>query len=159
MGKWLLSFLILITVCCNPQKKIKDNNLDILIEEAASKYDLETQTYTVYRNKGDTTIQFELTEVEKQEIIDYYYNLELDELHDKLTIEDNCSIMPKLYSTLTVKCKTAEQQIIVDTDCKNYKGLFSTKGKRITSVISFVEKLIQSKPGVKSAPESDYIFE
>ncbi|MEP6465717.1 MAG: hypothetical protein ABJB05_05410 [Parafilimonas sp.] len=159
MNKLLLCVFALIDLCCNSQKEVKDKNLNILIEEATSKYDLTKQAYTVHRYEGDSTIKFELTKLEKEKIVSYYYNLKLDELHDKLTIEDNCMTMPKFYSTLTVKSKTQNQKIIIDIDCKDYKGIFNTKGKRVSLFIYFVENIINSNPKIKSVPESNYIFE
>src|SRR5215218_4455177 len=98
-----LVFLVLLLsiIACSTNDKMKDGNIEIVIQIAQSyKYDLHQETYTTFNMQGDTTIYFHLTKEEKRQVVQKYYSLGLDELKGKQEIEDNCLVMPKLYTTL-----------------------------------------------------------
>ncbi|HZH94309.1 MAG TPA: hypothetical protein VEY06_00430, partial [Flavisolibacter sp.] len=78
---------------------MKNDNIEIVIQIAQSyRYDLHRGTYTTFNMQRDTIINFHLTEEEKRQIVHKYYSLGLDDLNGKQEIEDNCLIMPKLYT-------------------------------------------------------------
>lgn len=150
---------IFTLICCSSKNQLKDENLAIVIQIAQSyNYDLQQETYTVFNMKSDTTIHFHLTIEEKKQIIERYYSLHLEELQGKQEIEDNCLIMPKLYTTLKVKSKVQKQEIVIDENCADYKGLFNTQGKRIAAFLQYVSNLLETKAEIKNAPRSDIMY-
>jgi hypothetical protein len=150
---------IFIIASCSSKDQTKDEKMAIEIQIAQSyKYNLQQETYTIFNMQGDTTIHFHLTSQEKEQIIDKYYSLHLEELQGKHEIEDNCLVMPKLYTTLKVKSKEQEQETIIDESCDDYKGLFNSKGKRVATFLQFVTSLLKTKPEIKNAPTSDIMY-
>src|SRR5438045_1716735 len=97
--------LIFVFASCSSKKRIKEQNIEIIIEDAQSyAYNLSKQTYSVHSiTLRDTTIHFNLTTQQREQIADKYYYLGIDEFKGKQEIEDNCHIMPKLYTTLKIR--------------------------------------------------------
>jgi hypothetical protein len=157
----LLMFGFLLTqTACLRNAAIVDPNIDISIAGAQSyKYDLTKQTYTVFRIfKADTIIHFELSVKEREQIIQQYYDLELNDIKGTHSIEDDCMIMPKLYTTLQVKSQHGLQEIMIDEECSDFKPGVTGEGKRIQVFLKFVKKIINSKPAISSAPQSDILY-
>src|SRR6187401_303818 len=94
--------LIFVFASCSSKKRIKEQHIEIIIADAQSyTYNLAQQTYIVHSiSMPDTTIHFNLTALEREQIIDKYYDLGIDEFKGKQEIEDNCLIYPKFYTTL-----------------------------------------------------------
>ena len=160
MFRLLVFIFISRLASCLTKPKIIDPNIKISIEDAQSyKYNLANQTYTVNRIfHPDTTIHFELTAKEREEIINKYYDLELNVLEGKQRIEDECMIMPKLYTTLEVKSQRGLQEIMIDEGCNDFKSSFTNQGKKIQMFLKFVEKILKDKPEIINAPKSDIIY-
>ena len=159
----MLKLLFFVSIClissCSSNNIIKDDNIEIVIQRAQSyQYDLQLKTYTVFNMKGDTTIQFHLSREEKRQIVDRYYRLGLGDLQGQQEIEDNCHIMPKLYTTLKVKSKEHPLEIIIDEDCRNYNGLFNKRGQNVAEFLQYVINLLKTKPEIKNAPFSDIMY-
>lgn len=154
-----LSFLLTQTSCLT-KSKIVDPNIEISIEDAQSyKYDLTEQTYTVFRIfKTDTIIHFKLSAKERAQIIQKYYDLELNLIEGAQQVEDACMIMPKLYTTLQVKSQQGLQQIIIDEGCSDFKPSFANRGKSIQTFLKFVKKILKDKPEIYNAPNSDIMY-
>ena len=146
-------------ISCSQNDKMKDDNIEIVIKIAQSyKYDLTRGAYTIFNIQGDSTIHFHLSEKEKQQIVQKYYSLGLDKFKGKQAIEDNCLVMPKLFTTLHVKSNKEEQEIIIDEDCDDYKGIFDSKGKNIAAFLKFIDHTLHGKQEIKNAPLSDIIY-
>lgn len=105
---------IILLSCSQP--KIKDKNIEIIINSSQSyKFDLKKEIFTVlYLSKPSTELKFHLTKEEKSKIIDKYYSLDIDEIRGKTTIEDECMYMPKSYTILKVNSKNISQEIEID---------------------------------------------
>lgn len=159
MNKFFAFNWFVLLFSCSSKQGARAEKLEIVIEDAQSyKYDLSKQTYTVFGRYSDTTVNFRLTNLEKKEIADKYYALRLDEIQGKQMIEDNCEMMPKLFSVLKINSKYQSQEITIDDGCGNYKGLFDTKGKRVVAFLQFVADIIRSKPEIMNAPKSDRVY-
>ncbi len=145
---------------CASSDQVKDEELAIIIEGAQSyKYDLQLETYSVFNMmKSDTTIHFQLTNDEKKQITEKYYSLQLNNLKGKQKIEDSCFQSPKLYTTLRVKSREQEQEIIIDEGCEDYSKIFESKGKRVGAFLEFVRSLLKTKPEIQAAPSSDILY-
>ena len=138
---------------------MKDDNIEIVITFAQSyKYDLTRGTFTIFNFQGDTTIHFRLSEQEKRQIVQKYYSLGLDDFNGKQNIEDNCLVLPKLFTTLYIKSKKKEQEIIIDEDCEDYKGFVTSKGKNVAAFLKFIDRILKAKPELKDAPTSDIMY-
>ena len=107
MLRRVVVFFFFAVTSCSTKPETIDQNIEITIEDAQSyKYDLSKHTYSISRIfKPDTTIHFKLSTAETEQIISKYYELELDLFRSRERIEDNCMIMPKLYTTVKVKSK------------------------------------------------------
>lgn len=150
--------LFLLNACLS-QNKIKESNIEFIIQESQSyKYDLQRQIFTVYNMNGDTTIHFHMSEKEKQQIINLYYNLGLENINNNIKIEDNCLNMPKFYTTLKVKSKFQQHDIIIDEDCSDYKSLFKNDANQIKEFIQYIKRLLKKKTEIKNAPSSDIMY-
>jgi len=160
-----LFFLYLLALNSCSQTKIKEKNIDIIIEGSQSyKYDLTHEVFTVfYMSKAPTEIMFHLSNEEKSKIIDKYYALNLEQLKKidsrtgNIYIEDNCMTMPKDYTILRVKTKTISQVIQIDIGCDEYNSN-SNVARRIKEFIKYTLNIIQAKPEIKNAPTSDVIY-
>ena len=163
----LFLLLIVISIFMGFTKDtIKDRNIDMVIEYAQSyKYDLTSEVCTVfYIDKSPTEIKFHLSGKEKNKIIDEYYNLEINKISglDKIIgntyIEDECMIMPKLYTILHVKIKNKLQNIQIDEDCDDFFLSNFGKANKIKKFLRFVDNILKSKPEIKNAPRSNILY-
>jgi hypothetical protein len=168
---WRLITLITLLIACKPsnspdqvrEKVPVDKNLQVVIKNALSnKIDLIKGIYTVFFiSKPPFEVKFELTPIEKEQIINKYYSLALYELKEvdahwgTIYIEDECMIMPKIYTYLTVERDSVTQQIQVDESCDDYSWGKSDRAQRVKTFLQFVDGIIKAKPEVKNAPESD----
>ena len=149
---------------------IKDKNLEIQIEDAQSyKYDLSKGIFTIFfMGKTPLKINFQLTNDEKNKIIDKYYELGINQIAGKneiagnIYIEDNCLDMPKLTTILKVKSKGRLQMIEIDTSCDDFYQPFYLSNynvpKRLKDFLQFIFTILQSKPSIKNSPQSDIMY-
>ena len=154
----------------NSDRKIEkvpvNKDLQLVIEYALSnKVDLTQGIYTVFfMDKKPLEVKFKLSTAEKAQIIDKYYSLSIDKLNevDETTgtvyIEDECMIMPKFYTYLTVKRNGVTQRIQIDEGCDEHRADKSDSAERVKQFLRYVDKIIQAKPEVKNAPHSDIIY-
>ena len=146
-------------ISCSSNKKNKDNDIEFIIQESQSyKYDLKQHTYTVFKVHGDTTIHFNLSENEKEQILGKYYKLGLDNIHNDIKIEDDCNIMPKLYTTLLVRLNEKTHSIFIDDTCSDYKFALDNYAQKIKIFLQFIYTILKEKPEIKNAPTSDIIY-
>lgn len=153
--------LAIFTSACSNKSNIKDPNLEIVIEDGDSyKYNLSELTYSVHKMSGsDTTIHFRLSNSEKTQIINKYYDLELNSITGKILIKDECMDMPKIYTTLKVKSKLSFQEIQVDEYCSDFKIYDIRKGNKVKAFLRFTETILKNKKEIKAAPKSDIFYE
>jgi hypothetical protein len=121
--------------------------------------------YTVFFTyKPPVEVKFELTSAEKAQIISKYYSLALYELKEvdahwgTIYIEDECMIMPKIYTYLTIERDSITQQIQIDEACDDYSHGKSDTAQRVKIFLDFVNGIIKAKPEVKNAPKSDIFY-
>jgi hypothetical protein len=162
-----LTFIIFLfcLVACSVETK-KDRNVEIIINYAQSyKYDLKTGIYTIfYIDKSETSIPFNISIEEKKQIADKYYDLGIDKISgiNKETgttyIEDECMIMPKLYTLLQCKVEDKLQKIQIDDACNNFYLSNTATAKRIKQFLKFIDDIIKTKPELKNAPESNFLY-
>ncbi len=149
--------LFWLTSCSS--NKIKDNDIEFIIQESQSyKYDLQQQTYTVLKMRGDTTIHFNLSKNEKEQIVNEYYIFGLKNIDQDITIEDNCNNMPKLYTTLQINLKNHSYSILIDDDCTDYKFALKNNAQKIKMFLQFIYTILKEKPEIKNAPISDIMY-
>lgn len=109
-------------------------------------------------------VRFELTSAEKDQIIGQYYSLALYEMKKvdahwgTIYIEDECMLMPKIYTYLTVERDSITQQIQIDETCDDHGHGKSDRAQRVKSFLEFVDGIIKAKREVKNAPASDIFY-
>lgn len=93
--------------------------------------------YTVlFINKPPLNVEFDLNLIEKAKIIDKFYALKLDEqMPDKvnsatMSFDDNCFIMPKIYTYLNVKGDSLAMQFKIDESCSDFIQPNADKAKK-----------------------------
>ncbi|GAB2656765.1 hypothetical protein GCM10027036_07770 [Flavihumibacter cheonanensis] len=168
--------LLLIVVffqngCKSDSKNVKDleafmgdKNIQVIIQHAQSyKVDVMNGIYSVFFiSKPTLEVKFELSIEEKRQIVEKFYSLDLPNLlpekEEVLHIEDECFIMPKIYTYLSVKGDSLTRQIEIDTSCDDFSQFNADKANRIKSFLDYVSKIIYEKPQVKNAPESDIFY-
>lgn len=154
-----LTALVLILDFYNKSQKI-DNNLGFQIEDAISyRFDLINEVYTVDYKTSPKNFKFKLSDKERKEIIGEYYSLNLEDLTQNTFIEDQCNRIPKLFTTLFVKSKSATKIIIIDVGCKEYSFLNRRKAERIKKFINLIEQTILKKPELKLAPKTSAVYQ
>jgi hypothetical protein len=166
MERKLYVLVILLILGSCHSEKIRNKSFDITIDDAQSyKYDLVNGVYTVhFMDRPDTTIRFHLSADEASKIVDMYYNLEIDNINGvdrdwgTIYIEDNCRIMPKPYTILHVKAKTTQQDIQIDEGCDDFTFGNKRRGKSVKHFLDFIRMILQSKPEIKGAPQSNVIY-
>lgn len=151
--------LLFVFTSCSFNKET-DNNIEIIINEGASyRYDLKNEIYTVFNSMKPTQeIKFELTSKEKQEIINAYYRLDINDLPNEVMIKDNCSIMPKIYTTIFIRRKNQKQKIQIDDNCGDFEFSNSKKAKEIKEFIRIIKLVLYSKSVIRNAPKSDIFY-
>ena len=155
---FLFISLFLLSACLS-QNKIKESNIEFIIQESQSyKYDLQQQIFTVYNMNGDTTIHFHISEKEKQQIINQYYNLGLENINNNIKIEDYCLSMPKFYTTLKVKSRFQQYDIIIDEECSDYKNSYKNDANHIKEFLQYIKRLLKKKIEIENAPSSDIMY-
>lgn len=160
--KGLFFICVVILLSCSSQRA-KDTNIEIIINDDQSyKYDLKNGIYTIfYMSKPPSEIKFTSSKEEKNKIIDSYYTLKIDEITDidKITgniyIEDNCTTMPKSFTRLHIKTNYLLQEIQIDEDCNDFYLSNYIRANRIKRFLRIIRNILQSKPQIKNAPESD----
>lgn len=167
----LLIVVIFQNGCISDRKSVKDRevdmgdeNIQVIIQHAQSyKVDVMNGIYSVFFiSKPTLELKFELSIEEKRQIVEKFYSLDLPNLlPDKaevLHIEDECFIMPKIYTYLSVNGDSLTRQFEIDTSCDDFDQLNADKARRIKSFLEYVSKIIYAKPEVKNAPESDIFY-
>ena len=148
---WLIS--------CSSNNKIKNNDIEFIIQESQSyKYDLSQHTYTVFNMHGATTIHFNLSKNEKEQIVNEYYKLGLDNIHNDIKIEDDCTIMPKLYTTLIIRLHDKTHSLLIDDACSDFNFTLNNYAQKIKTFLQFIYKILKEKPEIKNAPTSDIMY-
>jgi hypothetical protein len=157
----LLLFCILATVLsCSTKPKAGNRNIEIVLQDAQSyRYDLSKGVLTVYYlSKPPTEILFHLSPKEKEEIIETYYNLELDRLQDLTRLEDECLDMPELATTIQVQWASRTQKIVIEEDCNSFSGKDARKAGRVKRFLKAVRRILSTKPEIKTPPPSDIFY-
>ncbi len=154
--KYLFLPIVILFLSCAHHTK-NNINIELKMEIGNSyKYDILKELYVIYYiNKPPTEIKFKLSDMEKKSINKKYYELNLDKLPEKLTIENNCNIMPKVFNVLNIKRDQLMQQIRIDRSCNDYSLFKKGKAKRINDFIDFIKNILNSKPEIKNAPKSN----
>jgi len=153
---WVL-LIAIVGYYCSPKKPI-DNNISIIINNAQSyKWDLKKQTYTIFFvSKPPLEVKFSLSQSEKKTIISKYYELNLNNLGEKVEFNDECLSMPKLFTTLSIYAQSWSQQITIDESCNDFQD--SKNAKNVKAFLEFVKGIIASKPEIKKLPRSDIMY-
>jgi hypothetical protein len=135
----------------------KENELDITVQSAqSSKIDIGASTYTVYFiSKEPSVINFQLSEEEKDEIVQAKKELLSNWEPVQTIIEDSCWYDPKLYTRLTINSKKGLSVIDIDGGCDNFYPGNSHYAIRVKKFIAKIYKTIKSKKEIEDAPESD----
>lgn len=164
MRRTISVFLFVAFLSCTAKQSrphpVAGADIEIEIVHAQSyRYDLKQQTYTVMRmEKADTTVRFRLTDGEKNAIAADYFARQLDERKGKIEVEDDCRVMPKLYTVLKTKSHRQTQEIVLDEACDRRKGSQADYGEKVAAFLSFVESLLQAKPEIRNVPPSDILY-
>lgn len=66
--------------------------------------------------------------------------------------------MPKFYTVLLVKSKKGIQKIKIDEDCNDFYGSDHYQARKVKKYLEFIYKVLQSKPEINNAPDSDIIY-
>lgn len=144
----------------------QDRNLQIIIQYAQSyKVDLMKGLYTVlFINKPPLNVEFDLNLIEKAKIIDKFYALKLDEqMPDKvnsatMSFDDNCFIMPKIYTYLNVKGDSLAMQFKIDESCSDFIQPNADKAKKVKAFLDLVNEILKRKAELINAPKSDIFY-
>jgi len=149
--------LLLVLSCCSIKKK---DNIGLIVEVASSyKYNFIDETYTIFHlSKSPQIIKFKLTAEEKKEISEKYYELGLDELPQNLEVKDNCDIMPKLFTSISIIKKDKLRTIKIDRGCDDFKFYNKKKALKIKEFLDFLLNILNSRNEIKNAPKSDIIY-
>lgn len=157
----LLPFCILaVILSCSTKPKAGDRNIQIVLQDAQSyRYVLGKGVLTVYYlSKPPTEIPFPLSPKEKEEIIDTYYNLELDRLQDLTRLEDECLDMPELATTIHVQWAGRTQKIVIEEDCNSFSAKDTRKATRVKEFLKTVRRILSTKPQFKTPSPSDIFY-
>ena len=132
----ILAFLLLSIYSCNYQRIIEP--VEIVIDEANSySYDIANGIYIVHmNNKKDLTINFIISDKDKNQILKEFYRLELDKISSE-KIEDDCYYLPKLLTTIHIKTKEKSSVISIDMSCNNFKWNNFREADKVKQFISF----------------------
>ena len=140
----------------------KDNDLDIkivIIEDQSCKYDLGKGIYTVFfMDKKPTEIAFKLSDVEKNEIVNSYYDLTINKINEETDIEANCLFDPQFHTILQVKTKTKSQNIRINESCDAFASADINKAEAVQKFLNIIMKILNSKAEIKNAPRSSVMY-
>ena len=170
---FLLIIYAFITACQSSDRHKQDSesfsqdrNLQIIIQHAQSyKIDLMKGIYTVlFINKAPLNIEFDLNLIEKAKIIDKFYALKLDEQMPDIvnsatmSFDDNCFIMPKIYTYLNVKGDSLAMQFKIDESCSDFIQPNADKARKVKAFLDLVNEILNRKPELRNAPKSDIFY-
>lgn len=159
MNKGAILFVSICMGCGGPAYVTVDNQTPTVIRDAQSyEYDLKNELYKVYfLSKPPIVIKFHLDDREKKEIHNSWSEVKFAVRDSIFQFDDKCSIMPKIYTTISISSERRNQKIIIDEDCNDFTDhkLEATKIKQFTDK---VRKIIKSKPEVLNVPASDIIY-
>jgi hypothetical protein len=160
MNRLLLYCLLATVLSCSTEQRTGDRNIQIVLQDAQSyRYDLGKGVLTVYYlSKPPTTIPFHLSPKEKEEIIDTYYNLELDRLQDLTRLEDECLDMPELATTINVQSAGRIQKIVIEEDCNSFSARDARKARKVKRFLKAVHSILYTKPEIRTPPPSDIFY-
>ena len=141
---------------CSVKPK-RDYGVEIIVEYGNSyKIDITKQKYTVfYMGKKPVEAKIALSEEEERNMINRYYDNKLDKLGEIAVIEDECNVMPKIYTRVIVKLGKKIQEIQIDQSCDRYSLTSKMWASRIKNFLELVQVLILNKDNIKSIPHSD----
>ncbi len=153
-----VSVFILIILFSSCSKHSYDRTkINLVIEEANSyKYDFNKEIFTTfYIDKPAADIKFKLSQREKEKITKRYYELDLDKLPKKITIEGSCNTMPLIFTVLHIQTKDSVQEISIDGGCKEFNFFNKHRAKRINSFLKYILEILNSRPQIKNSPKSN----
>ena len=136
----------------------KDRDPDIkivIMEDGSCEYDLAKGIYTVFfMDKSPVEIVFKLSDVEKKEIVNSYYNLDIDKINEETNLEANCMFDPQFHTTLQVKTKTKSQNIRINESCNDFASADMDKAEAVQKFLKAIMKILNSKAEIINAPKS-----
>ncbi|HEV8084482.1 MAG TPA: hypothetical protein VGP55_14845 [Chitinophagaceae bacterium] len=137
--------------------KLKHTNIELIIQDAGSyRYDFKKEIYTVFSiDKSPIEIKFELSNEEKKGINEKYYELHLNKLPAKVSIEGDCMISPAFFTTLYIKRDSSMQEIQIESGCRDYNLFNRGKAERINNFLKYIYKIVKVKPEIKNSPKSN----
>jgi len=143
---------------CSPNKKEEDIKITIDYPQSY-RYEIDKELYTVFfLSKPALHIKFSLTKVELTKIKTKYYDLGIDNIADDTNFKDDCMIMPKLKTILTVKSESAIQRIEIDEDCDDFYVSNFLKANKVKEYLKIIREILKAKPEIKNAPMSDIMY-
>lgn len=153
MVKNIIFFLFLMSIWgCENSKQ--NNNIFFFIKKDYEEYDLQNCRYIVKRiDKEDYAVKFNLSVKEKKEIINLYYQYDIDQIYDDYMVRDKCIELPKEFTTIIIKDVT-EKKIKIDYDCQKYK---SYRDKKVKLFLNELYKILENKEEIKNAPKANYL--
>jgi len=132
----------------------QNNNIFFFIKKDYEEYDLQNCRYIVKRiDKEDYAVKFNLSVKEKKEIINLYYQYDIDQIYDDYMVRDKCIELPKEFTTIIIKDVT-EKKIKIDYDCQKYK---SYRDKKVKLFLNELYKILENKEEIKNAPKANYL--
>jgi hypothetical protein len=157
-----LIFFAAIIVSCTGcmDKQVDDRSIAIEVAFAQTwKVNLKKDTFTMfYMSRPPLVISLGLTEVERNRIIDAWYQFHLDRIEGKTTLKDNCNSMPKLFTIIKATTTSTSQEISIDEHCGDPGFFDSGREKRMKKFLRLVKDIVFSRPAVRDAPKSDVFY-
>ena len=160
MKKLILFVTIATSFAGCAGKRVIDRNIGIEVSFAQSwKADLKKDSFTMfYASKPALGIKLSLTDEERNQLVDSWYSLELDQFSGQTTISDNCMIMPKLNTVIRATTAAHSQEITIDAHCEDFSVFSAKKAERLKKFIKLFRAIVFSKPAVRDAPKSDVFY-
>lgn len=155
----LLFLYCLIFFSCKSKPQFSFSEININIKYSSLyEYDLQNEFYTVYfLSKPPYKVKFSLTEIEKKQIVNDYYLYKINEIDTACVFDDECHIMPKLFTSLNIKSPYHLQKIEIDMSCNNFSFFKKDKAKKVRKFILSIQKILMSKSEIKNGPKSDIV--
>ena len=139
---------------CGCENSNQNNNIFFSIKDDYEEYDLKNCRYILKRiDKENYAVKFNLSAKEKKEIIDLYYQCNIDKIYNDYVAQDKCNESPKFYTTIIIK-DVVEKKITIDYYCSKYKSL---KDKKVKLFLKELYKILKNKEEIKNAPRTNYL--
>lgn len=160
MIRIVFTFCIATLLSCSTKEQNRNRNIEIIIQDAASyKYNLKKEVATVFfQSRTPSEIKFQLTDEERNNIIESYYSLGIADLEDSTNIQDRCLDMPTFNTIIYINSTSRNQRLIIEQDCNKISMSDILKARRIKKFLKIVYKILGSKPELKTLPNSDIIY-